>query len=280
MTDAVTDREPVLDVRDLHVDFALGQRTVHAVRGVDLQVHRGEVLAVVGESGSGKSATALSVLGLNPVPPARYPAGRIGFGGRDLLTLSEPELRTVRGGEIAMIFQDPMTCLNPVTRVGRQIEEVCLLHRGGRPGSHRAEVLAALAAAGIGDPEQRIDQYPHQLSGGLRQRVMIAMALVAQPRLLIADEPTTALDVTVQAQILDVLDRLRAERDMAILLITHDLGVVAGVADRVVVMRHGQVVEHGTVDDVFGAPAHPYTRQLLAATPRLHPADTPREDTA
>jgi ABC-type dipeptide/oligopeptide/nickel transport system ATPase component len=262
---------PILSIEDLHIDFELDGETVHAVRGIDLEVRHGEILAIVGESGSGKSATALSILGLNPSPPVRYPSGAIRFDGHDLLGLSEPQLREVRGEQIAMIFQDPMTCLNPVTRIGAQVEEVCRLHRGGRRGSHRTAVLEALAAAGIPDPEQRARQYPHQLSGGLRQRAMIAMALVANPRLLIADEPTTALDVTVQAQILDVLDDLRRSRGMSILLITHDLGVVADVADRVLVMREGQVVERADVTRLFAEPQHPYTRRLLAATPRLGP---------
>lgn len=260
---------PILTVDDLRVDFELPGRTVHAVRGVSFEVRAGRTLAIVGESGSGKSATASSVLRLNPEPPARYPSGLISYEGRDVLTLSEKELRGIRGDEIAMVFQDPMSSLNPVRRIGAQIAEVLSRHRGGRSARHHDDVLAALEAAGIDDAARRAAQYPHELSGGLRQRAMIAMALVAGPRLLIADEPTTALDVTVQAQILDVLAGLQQDRQMALLLITHDLGVVAHMADDVLVMRAGEVVEHGDVLSILTEPKHPYTRQLLAATPRL-----------
>ncbi|MEV6282506.1 ABC transporter ATP-binding protein [Kribbella sp. NPDC051770] len=260
---------PILSVDDLRVDFALPGRTVHAVRGVSFELRAGRTLAIVGESGSGKSATACSVLRLNPEPPAAYPSGKILYDGQDLLELPEPELRKVRGEQIAMVFQDPMSSLNPVRRIGAQIAEVLSRHRGGRGSRYRAEVIAALESAGIDDPERRAAQYPHQLSGGLRQRAMIAMALVAGPRLLIADEPTTALDVTVQAQILDVLAELQQERQMALLLITHDLGVVANMADDVLVMRAGEVVESGDVLSILTDPQHPYTQQLLAATPRL-----------
>ncbi|WP_020673674.1 ATP-binding cassette domain-containing protein [Amycolatopsis nigrescens] len=260
---------PLLEVRDLHVEFRLGTGTVPAVQGVDFSVREGETLAVVGESGSGKTATALSVLRLNPVPPCVYPAGEILLDGRNVLTCTEKELRRIRGNEVAMIFQDPMTSLNPLKRVGVQVGEVLRKHQGASRGEARRAVLPALREAGIPDPERRAGQYPHELSGGLRQRVMIAMALIGRPRVLIADEPTTALDVTVQAQILDLLVEVQRRHGMAVVLITHDLGVVAEVADRVVVMRHGRVVETGDVQDVFDHPSAGYTRQLLRATPRL-----------
>ncbi|MGN0118705.1 MAG: ATP-binding cassette domain-containing protein, partial [Streptomyces albidoflavus] len=229
-------------------------------------------LAVVGESGSGKSATALSVLRLNPSPPCVYTGGEIRFDGRDLLTLSEKELGRVRGRDIAMVFQDPMTCLDPLQRVGAQVAEVLRLHTGISRAEARKAALAALDEVGIPDPEARYRQYPHELSGGLRQRVMIATALVTRPRVVIADEPTTALDVTVQRQILDLLVSLQDKHDMAVVLITHDLAVVAETADRVAVMNKGRVVETGEVLDVFDRPADAYTRRLLAATPRLEAA--------
>jgi len=263
--------EPVLEFRDLRVDFALGSSTVHAVRGVSFSVAAGETLAVVGESGSGKSATALSALRLNPEPPCVYAGGQVLLDGRDVLALREKELRGIRGALISMVFQDPMTSLDPLQRVGDQVSEVLRLHGGHSRAEARRAALTALEEVGIPDPERRYRQYPHELSGGLRQRVMIASALVARPRVLIADEPTTALDVTVQRQILELLVRLQRRHGMAVLLITHDLGVVAETADRVVVMRHGEVVETGDVEQVFTRPAAAYTRELLAATPRLEP---------
>lgn len=226
----------------------------------------------MGESGSGKSATALSVLRLNPSPPCVYTGGQIRFDGRDLLTLTEKELGRVRGRDIAMVFQDPMTCLDPLQRVGTQVAEVLRLHTGQSRAEARKAALAALDEVGIPDPEVRYRQYPHELSGGLRQRVMIATALVTRPRVVIADEPTTALDVTVQRQILDLLVSLQDKHDMAVVLITHDLAVVAETADRVAVMNKGRVVETGDVLDVFDRPADAYTRRLLAATPRLEVA--------
>ncbi|MFA3841411.1 MULTISPECIES: ATP-binding cassette domain-containing protein [Streptomyces] len=262
---------PVLEFRDLRVDFRLSGSTVHAVRGVNLSVAAGETLAVVGESGSGKSATALSALRLNPEPPCVYAGGEILLDGRDVLGLSERQLRRVRGAEISMVFQDPMTSLDPLQRVGHQITEVLRLHGDHTRAEARSAALTALDEVGVPDPERRFRQYPHELSGGLRQRVMIASALVARPRVLIADEPTTALDVTVQRQILDLLVRLQHRHGMAVVLITHDLGVVAETADRVAVMRHGEVVETGDVEQVFARPAAPYTRRLLDATPRLEP---------
>lgn len=266
------DAAPVLEFQDLRVDFELASSTVHAVRGVSLSVAAGETLAVVGESGSGKSATALSAMRLNPEPPCVYTGGRVLLDGRDVLALSERELRKVRGAGISMVFQDPMTSLDPLQRVGAQVAEALRLHGGHSRAQARLAALTALDEVGIPDPEHRYRQYPHELSGGLRQRVMIASALVARPRVLIADEPTTALDVTVQRQILELLVTLQRRHGMAVLLITHDLGVVAETADRVAVMRHGEVVETGDVDQVFARPAAQYTRDLLAATPRLEPA--------
>ncbi|MGW4375395.1 ATP-binding cassette domain-containing protein [Streptomyces albidoflavus] len=266
------DAPPLLEIDHLSVDFRLESTVVHAVQDVSLHVHAGETLAVVGESGSGKSATALSVLRLNPSPPCVYTGGEIRFDGRDLLTLSEKELCRVRGRDIAMVFQDPMTCLDPLQRVGAQVAEVLRLHAGVSRAEARKAALAALDEVGIPDPEMRYRQYPHELSGGLRQRVMIATALVTRPRVVIADEPTTALDVTVQRQILDLLVGLQSKHDMAVVLITHDLAVVAETADRVAVMNKGRVVETGDVLDVFDRPADAYTRRLLAATPRLEAA--------
>ncbi|GAA3750447.1 ABC transporter ATP-binding protein [Streptomyces tremellae] len=261
--------EPVLAVEDLSVDFLLDTGAVHAVRGVSWQVAAGETLAVVGESGSGKTATALSVLRLNPEPPCVYPGGRVLFAGEDLLSCGEKRLRAVRGGAVSMVFQDPMTSLDPLQRVGTQVAEVLRHHRGASRAEAREAALAALDEVGVPDPARRYRQYPHELSGGLRQRVMIAAALVGRPDVLIADEPTTALDVTVQRQILDLLLSLKERHGMAVVLITHDLGVVAETADRVVVMNRGEVVENGDVLDVFEHPEDPYTRALLAATPRL-----------
>ncbi|MEU1046615.1 MULTISPECIES: ABC transporter ATP-binding protein [unclassified Streptomyces] len=266
------ERPPLLEIDGLSVDFRLEGSVVHAVQDVRLDVRAGETLAVVGESGSGKSATALSVLRLNPSPPCHYASGEIRFDGRDLLRLSEKELGRIRGRDIAMVFQDPMTCLDPLQRVGAQVAEVLRHHTGMSRTEAKEAALAALDEVGIPDPALRYRQYPHELSGGLRQRVMIATALVARPRLLIADEPTTALDVTVQRQILDLLVTLQHKHDMAVVLITHDLAVVAETADRVVVMNQGKVVETGDVLDVFDRPADAYTRKLLAATPRLEAA--------
>ncbi|MET9046788.1 ABC transporter ATP-binding protein [Streptomyces sp. NPDC004362] len=266
------DAEPLLQIKHLSVDFRLPTSVVHAVQDVSLAVHAGETLAVVGESGSGKSATALSVLGLNPTPPCIYTGGEILFDGHDLLKLSEKELGRIRGRDIAMVFQDPMTSLDPLQHVGAQVAEVLGHHTGMSRAEAREAALAALDEVGIPDPAQRYRQYPHELSGGLRQRVMIATALVGRPRVLIADEPTTALDVTVQRQILDLLVILQHKHDMAVVLITHDLAVVAETADRVAVMNKGEVVESGDVLDVFDRPADDYTRRLLAVTPRLEAA--------
>jgi oligopeptide/dipeptide ABC transporter ATP-binding protein len=259
----------LLEVRDLQTHFFTDDGVVRAVDGLSYTVHAGETLAVVGESGSGKSVTALSILRLVAMPPGRIVAGSIAFRGRDLLSLSESEMRAIRGKEISMIFQEPMTSLNPVYTCGEQILEVLMLHEKMPRAAARAQAIELMKKTGIPSPEQRVDEYPHQMSGGMRQRVMIAMALACKPALLIADEPTTALDVTIQAQILDLLKRLRAELGMAVLLITHDLGVVAETADRVAVMYAGQVVEYCGVREAFRATRHPYTAGLLASLPRL-----------
>ena len=269
------DTAPLLSIRDLAVSFAGRDhgRRVPAVEAVSLTIYPGQTVAVVGESGSGKSVTALSVLGLLPAA-ARVERGSIAFRGRDgavrdLLALDGASLRAVRGNEIAMIFQEPMTSLNPVFSVGDQIAEAVRTHRGAGRREAEAAAAEALRAVGLADPERRLRAYPHEFSGGMRQRVMIAMALACWPRLLLADEPTTALDVTIQAQILDLLGRLKRERGLAVMLITHALGVVAEQADVVCVMYRGRVVEYAGVYDLFDRPLHPYTRALLACIPRI-----------
>jgi oligopeptide transport system ATP-binding protein len=259
----------LLEIADLEVEFASQGRTVRAVDRVSLTLERGETLGIVGESGSGKSITALSVMRLVPVPPGRYAGGRILFEGRDLLKAPDADLRRVRGKEIAMIFQDPMTSLNPVLTVGRQITEVLETHMAMGPSAARTRAGELLDLVGIPSAAKRLDDFPHHFSGGMRQRVMIAMAVACKPKLLIADEPTTALDVTIQAQILDILRNLQKELGMALMLITHDLGVVAGMADRVAVMYGGRVVEDGPTDAVFETPRMPYTVGLLGSIPRL-----------
>ena len=258
----------LLEVKNLATHFPTREGLVRAVDGVSFHLNRGELLGLVGESGCGKSMTALSVMRLVP-PPGKITAGEILFEGRNLLKLSNREMRDVRGDDIAMIFQDPMTSLNPVFTVGEQIAEALRLHRRLSHRDARAGAIAAMREVSIPDPELRVNDYPHQLSGGMRQRVMIAMALACDPKLLIADEPTTALDVTIQAQILDLLNHLRTTRDLAILLITHDLGVVAEVADRVEVMYTGKIVEESPVDELFARPKHPYTEGLLRSVPKL-----------
>jgi microcin C transport system ATP-binding protein len=264
--------ELLLSVRDLAVDFNVGGKTLSALRGASFDLHRGETLAVVGESGSGKSITALSVLQLLPYPTASHPAGSIRFRGEELIGAEEPVMRAVRGNRIAMVFQEPMTSLNPLHSIERQINEVLFLHKKLSPEAARARTLELLRLVGLPQAEKRLDAYPHQLSGGQRQRVMIAMALANEPDLLIADEPTTALDVTVQAQILKLLKELQARLGMAILLITHDLTIVRKVADRVCVMTQGEIVEAGAVEQVFASPQHAYTRKLLAAEPKGKPS--------
>ncbi|MCW5750776.1 MAG: ABC transporter ATP-binding protein [Alphaproteobacteria bacterium] len=256
---------PVLDVRSLSVEFESTLGTVHAVRDLSFSIGEGETLALVGESGSGKSTAAMALLRLIPNPPGRISSGAVLLSGRDLMALSEADLRGVRGREMAMIFQDPMMALNPVYTIERQIGEVLRLHLGLSKSEILAEVVELLRLVGVPAPEERARQYPHNLSGGMRQRVMIAMALACRPRLLIADEPTTALDVTVQAQVLDLIHGLKEKLGMAVLLITHDLGIVAETANRVVVMYAGRKVEEGTVGEIFADPRHPYTRGLLGA---------------
>jgi len=260
---------PLLEVDGLRTHFFTRDGIVRAVDGVSLHVHAGETLAVVGESGCGKSVMSLSILRLIASPPGRIVSGRLLFQERNLLELDEAGMRAIRGNEIAMIFQEPMTSLNPVLTVGRQIGEALTLHRGLARKAARERVIELLGQVGISEPERRLGQYPHHLSGGMRQRVMIAMALACGPRLLIADEPTTALDVTIQAQILDLMRRLKEESGAAILLITHDLGVVAEMAQRVVVMYAGRKVEEAPVEGLFERPLHPYTQGLMKSIPRL-----------
>jgi oligopeptide/dipeptide ABC transporter ATP-binding protein len=259
----------LLQVRDLRTHFFTEDGVVRAVDGVSFELAAGETLAVVGESGSGKSVTSLSILRLVATPPGRIVGGEVRFRGTDLLRLPESGMRAIRGREISMIFQEPMTSLNPVFSCGDQVAEVVELHERLPRRAARARAIEMLGLVGIPAPEQRADEYPHQLSGGMRQRVMIAMALACRPAVLIADEPTTALDVTIQAQILELLDRLRRELGMAVLLVTHNLGVVAESADRVVVMYAGQVVEQAGVRALFRRTLHPYTAGLLASLPRL-----------
>ena len=258
--------ELTLDVRDLHTHFATRAGVLRAVDGVSLQIRRGEVLGLVGESGSGKSVTGFSIIGLVD-PPGVIASGRIAFRGRNLVGLPEPELRRLRGREIAMIFQDPMMTLNPVLRIGTQMTETVHAHASVSRAQARARARDALGRVGIPSPEERLSAYPHQFSGGMRQRVAIAIALLHDPALIIADEPTTALDVTIQAQILAVVQRLAAERGTALLWITHDLSVVAGLAHRVAVMYAGRIVEAGRVDDVLDRPLHPYTAGLIGSVP-------------
>ncbi len=260
---------PLLEVVDLETHFRTDDGLVRAVNGVSFSVDKGETLGIVGESGSGKSVTSLSIMRLIPSPPGRIVGGKILFDGEDLLTYDEDEMRKIRGRNIAMIFQDPMTSLNPVLTIGRQITESLELHLKltGKEARRRAAELLALV--GIPSPDKRLDDYPHQFSGGMRQRVMIAMALSCNPDLLIADEPTTALDVTIQAQILELITRLQDELGMAVIVITHDLGVVAGMADRVIVMYAGRVIEEGPTNQIFGDPRMPYTIGLLQSIPRL-----------
>jgi oligopeptide/dipeptide ABC transporter ATP-binding protein len=263
---------PLLSVEDLRVEFWTQRGTVYAVNGVSFEIAAGETLGIVGESGSGKSVTALAVLGIL-ARSGRVTSGRAVFEGRDLIGLSDRELRRIRGRDIAMIFQDPMTSLNPVLTIGRQIRESLETHLGLDRKQSEARVVELLEQVGIPKARDRAGDYPHQFSGGMRQRAMIAMALACEPKLLIADEPTTALDVTIQAQILDLLRSVIAERDTALVLITHDLGVVAGMCERVHVMYAGMVVEAGPAEAVFATPRHPYTFGLLQSVPRL---DTPR----
>jgi oligopeptide/dipeptide ABC transporter ATP-binding protein len=261
--------EPLLEIRDLKTYFDTREGTVRAVDGVSLSIGRGDTLGVVGEAGCGKTVLSLSIMRLVPVPPGRYAGGRILFEGRDLLALGEKQMRDIRGKDISMIFQEPMTALNPVLSVGDQIGEVFRVHRGMSRKEALREALEMLRLVRIPSPEERLSDYPHQLSGGMRQRVMIAMALACRPRLMLADEPTTALDVTVQAQILDLVGKLKEETGTSVLLITHDLGVVAESAEHAAIMYAGRIVEYGTVRSLYARPFHPYTAGLMASVPRV-----------
>ena len=261
--------EILLEVEDLAVEFDTEAGRVRAVDGVSFQVRAGQTLGIVGESGCGKSVTALSILRLLPRPMGRIVGGRVLFGGQDLVTVPDETLHKVRSGQIGMIFQEPMTALNPVHRIGRQLSETFLLHQDVTPRTALEKSIEVLKKVGIPSPEIRVSEYPHQLSGGMRQRVVIAMALACEPALVIADEPTTALDVTIQAQILELMKSLQQEMGMSIILITHDLGVIAETCEDVLVMYAGRVAEQGSAEDVFHRPAHPYTRGLLESIPRL-----------
>jgi microcin C transport system ATP-binding protein len=267
----MTDKPALLSVDNLCVDFRAGEKVTHAVKDVSFKIDHGETLALVGESGSGKTVSALSILQLLPYPAASHPGGEIHFKGENLLALQPDGLRHVRGNQISMIFQEPMTSLNPLHTIEQQIAEVLRIHKGITGEKARARILDLLTKVGIPNPEERLGSYPHQLSGGQRQRVMIAMALANEPDLLIADEPTTALDVTIQAQILELLLQLKAEFNMAMMLITHDLGIVRKMADHVCVMHHGRIVEHGATKEIFGNPKDDYTKHLIASEPKGSP---------
>lgn len=258
----------ILEVNDLHVSFHTYAGTVKAVRGVTFDLYEGEILAIVGESGSGKSVTAQTIMKLNPMPPAQIDGGRILLGDKDIVKATEKEMMAIRGKDISMIFQDPMTSLNPTMPIGKQLTEAIRHHRKLSKAEANKEALRLLTLVRIPNPEQRINQYPHEFSGGMRQRVMIAMALSCEPKLLIADEPTTALDVTIQAQIIELLKEIRDKTFTSVIIITHDLGVVASVADRVAVMYGGKIVETGSAEDIFYHPAHPYTKALLESLPK------------
>jgi oligopeptide transport system ATP-binding protein len=262
-------KNKLLEVEDLRVRFHTPEGIVHAVNGISYQVHEGEAVALVGESGCGKSVSMMSILGLIPMPPGEIASGRATYMDRELLQLSDGELEKVRGQEIGMVFQDPMTSLNPVLSVQLQLTEALVKHYGMSQEQSRVRAVELLEMVGIPDAKRRLRDYPHQFSGGMRQRVMIAMMLACNPSLLIADEPTTALDVTIQAQIVDLVTRMREQLGMALIWITHDLGVVAGMADRVLVMYAGYLVEEAAVDDLYDDPRHPYTMSLLGALPRV-----------
>jgi oligopeptide transport system ATP-binding protein len=267
---------PLLSVTELRTQFAEDEKTVRAVDGVSFELYRGETLGIVGESGSGKSVTNLSIMRLIPTPPGRIVGGKVIFDGRDLLSLPPAEMRAIRGKRIAMIFQDPMTSLNPFMRISEQLMEVTELHLGHSRSQARAHAINMLETVGIPDARRRADNYPHEFSGGMRQRVMIAMALSCRPELLIADEPTTALDVTIQAQILDLIQKLKRDTGTSVILITHDLGVVAGTTDRVIVMYAGRIFESAPTAELFARTGNPYTKGLLLSVP--DPSETERKE--
>ena len=261
--------EKILEIKDLCVEFKTVEGTVKAINHLNYTLHKGEKLGIVGESGSGKSVSSLGIMQLIPNPPGEIVGGEILYKGQDLVKKSEKDMQKIRGNEISMIFQEPMTSLNPIIKCGRQIAESLRLHRGMNKKEAMEEAIRMMQAVGIANPEVRAHEYPHQMSGGMRQRVMIAMALACQPQILIADEPTTALDVTIQAQILELMMDLKKKLGMAIIMITHDLGVVASMCDRIAVMYAGRIVEYGTTDDIFYNPKHEYTKGLLKSIPRL-----------
>ena len=261
--------EILLEIKDLCVEFKTMAGTVHAVDHLSYTLHRGEKLGIVGESGSGKSVSSLAMMQLIPNPPGKVTGGQILYNGKDLVKLSEREMEKIRGNEISMIFQEPMTSLNPIIRCGKQIAESLQLHRGMKKKEAMEEAIKMMQAVGIANPQARAYEYPHQMSGGMRQRVMIAMALACQPQILIADEPTTALDVTIQAQILDLIRDLNQKMNTSVVFITHDLGVVSELCDTVIVMYNGHIVEKAPVADIFREPLHPYTQGLLSAIPRI-----------
>ena len=261
--------QPIIEIKNLKTYFNTDEGIAHAVDDVSFSVYPGETLGIVGESGCGKSVTSLSIMKLIPQPPGYFAGGEILYKGRNILDIPETDMREIRGNKISMIFQEPMTSLNPVFTVGHQIEEAIIVHQGLNAVDARQKAIEMLKLVSIPSPEQRADDYPHQLSGGMRQRIMIAMALSCNPEVLIADEPTTALDVTIQAQILELIEDLQKELNLAVIMITHDLGVVAEVCDRVVVMYAGQIVEKGSVRDIFKNPQHPYTKGLLASIPNM-----------
>jgi len=271
MTDDV-----ILQVKDLKAYFKLDEGLLKAVDGVSFDLRKGETVGIVGESGSGKSVTNLAIMRLIPSPPGRIAGGEVLFEGKDILKMNDAEVRGIRGNKISMIFQDPMTCLNPFLRISEQMVETIVLHQELDKKAAKDKAVEMLKLAGIPAPEKRIDQYPHQFSGGMRQRVMIAMALSCNPEILIADEPTTALDVTIQAQILETIKELSQRLGTAVILITHSLGVVAGMCDTINVMYAGRIVEHGTADDIFSDPKHPYTQGLIKSVPRLDKASNQR----
>lgn len=261
--------EKILEIKDLCVEFKTVEGTVKAINHLNYTLHKGEKLGIVGESGSGKSVSSLGIMQLIPNPPGEIVGGEILYKGQDLVKKSEKDMQKIRGNEISMIFQEPMTSLNPIIKCGRQIAESLRLHRGMNKKEAMEEAIRMMQAVGIANPEVRAHEYPHQMSGGMRQRVMIAMALACQPQILIADEPTTALDVTIQAQILELMMELKEKLGMAIIMITHDLGVVASMCDKIAVMYAGRIVEYGTTDDIFYNPKHEYTKGLLKSIPRL-----------